>query len=287
MKASSERTTSAGSVGKVITSSNDDEEGVGKLITNTGDDGGKVGARVDNTNGDDSESSKDEFKITLNTASKPAGQSRKEKSVKKAKKRKEFEETKAFVQQINTYGEITLSDLRDCVQKKKLPMEKGESVFKTIRSRHEDAIYKRPKGHVVTPGTTKTIETTIRYVLREVLVQKSQTARWSAIASSSRSRDISPHEDIIISNLDVGTFSLSDIDTMQEWHCLKTKIDAVRKLIHWANTNARSLNQKLVNVGRALFYLKIDPNATLTTPNVWEIINFIMLLLQQIIVRVN
>ncbi|KAG4043717.1 hypothetical protein PC123_g20820 [Phytophthora cactorum] len=180
MKASSERTTSAGSVGKVITSSNDDEEGVGKLITNTGDDGGKVGARVDNTNGDgdqltnqhtvlatcppgdiklengaavdltstpvsnsgpspaparrklnidflDSESSKDEFKITLNTASKPAGQSRKEKSVKKAKKRKEFEETKAFVQQINTYGEITLSDLRDCVQKKKLPMEKGES----------------------------------------------------------------------------------------------------------------------------------------------------------------
>ncbi|KAF1788546.1 hypothetical protein GQ600_6171 [Phytophthora cactorum] len=166
MKASSERTTSAGSVGEVITSSNDDEVGVGKLITNTGDDGGKVGARVANTNGDDSESSKDEFKITLNTASKPAGQSRKEKSVKKAKKRKEFEETKACVQQTNTYGEITLSDLRDCVQKKKLPMEKGESVFKAIRSRHEDAIYKRPKGHVATPGTTKTIETTIRYVLQ-------------------------------------------------------------------------------------------------------------------------
>ncbi|KAG6970444.1 hypothetical protein JG688_00004849 [Phytophthora aleatoria] len=322
MKASSERTTSAGSVGEVITSRNDDEVRVGKLITNTGDDGGKVGARVAYTNGDgdqltnqhtvlapcppgdiklengaavdltstpvsnsgpspaparrklnidflDSESSKDEFKITLNTSSKPAGQSRKEKSVKKAKKRKEFEETKACVQQTKTYGEITLSDLRDCVQKKKLPMEKGESVFKAIRSRHEDAIYKRPKGHVVAPGTTKTIETTIRYVLPEVLVHESQTARWNAIASSSRSRDISPHEDIIISNLDVGTFSLSDVDTMQEWHCLKKKIDAVRKLIHWANTNVRSLNQTLVNVGRALFYLKIDLNATLTTPNVW------------------
>ncbi|KAF1787397.1 hypothetical protein GQ600_25475 [Phytophthora cactorum] len=44
------------------------------------------------------------------------------------------------------------------------------------------------------------------------------------------------HEYIIISILDAGTFSLVDIDTMFEWHCLKKTISATRKLIKWLET---------------------------------------------------
>ncbi|KAE8884825.1 hypothetical protein PF003_g31081 [Phytophthora fragariae] len=157
--------------------------------------------------------------------------------MKKAKRRKEFEETKSFVRQINTHGDITLSDVLDCVNPKKLSLEKVEPVINAINPRHNDAIYKRPKGHVVTPGTTKSIETNIRFVLPQILVKKAQTAGLNAVfREHSISGRTPPREDIIISILEVGTFSLTDIDAMHEWHCLKKKISATRKLIKWIMT---------------------------------------------------
>ncbi|KAG3063925.1 hypothetical protein PI125_g24277 [Phytophthora idaei] len=103
--------------------------------------------------------------IVLNTASRPARRPREKKAVKKAKRRKEFDDTKTLVQQIYTHGDITLSDLREYVEQKKLSLEKVEPVLNTIRPRHDDAIFKRPKGHVLTPGTAKTVEANIRFVL--------------------------------------------------------------------------------------------------------------------------
>ncbi|KAG3088452.1 hypothetical protein PI125_g18348 [Phytophthora idaei] len=90
--------------------------------------------------------------IVLNTASRPAGRPREKKAVKKAKRRKEFDDTKTLVQQINTQGDITLSDLREYMERKKLSLEKVEPVFNAIRPRHDDALFKRPKGHVLRRG---------------------------------------------------------------------------------------------------------------------------------------
>ncbi|KAE9266814.1 hypothetical protein PR003_g31988, partial [Phytophthora rubi] len=192
---------------------------------------------LDFLGGESSEECGDLVNIVLNTASKPAGRPREKKSMKKAKRRKEFEETKSFVRQINTHGDITLSDVLDCVNQKKLSLEKVEPVINAINPRHNDAIYKRPKGHVVTPGTTKSIETNIRFVLPQILVKKAQTAGLNAVfREHSISGRTPPREDIIISILEVGTFSLTDIDAMHEWHCLKKKISATRKLIKWIMT---------------------------------------------------
>ncbi|KAF4136640.1 hypothetical protein GN958_ATG14130 [Phytophthora infestans] len=157
--------------------------------------------------------------IVFNIASKPAGRPMEKKSVKKAKRRKEFEETKTLVQQVNTYGYITLSDLRKCL---------GYSTQNHLQ---------RPKGHVVTPGMTKTVESSIRFVLSEALVHKSQPAGRNATARElSESGRMPPHDDIIVSILDVGTFSLTDTDTMYEWHCLKKKNSAAQKLMKWVES---------------------------------------------------
>ncbi|KAE8955952.1 hypothetical protein PR001_g31902, partial [Phytophthora rubi] len=77
---------------------------------------------LDFLGGESSEECGDLVNIVLNTASKPAGRPREKKSMKKAKRRKEFEETKSFVRQINTHGDITLSDVLDCVNQKKLSL---------------------------------------------------------------------------------------------------------------------------------------------------------------------
>ncbi|KAG6958485.1 hypothetical protein JG687_00009355, partial [Phytophthora cactorum] len=91
--------------------------------------------------------------------------------------------------------------------------------------------------HVLTPGTTKTVEANVRFVLPELLVQKAQSAGRNAIVrGQSNYRRTPPHEDIIISILDVGTFSLVDIDTMYEWCCLKRKNSATRTLLNWLET---------------------------------------------------
>ncbi|ETI30708.1 hypothetical protein F441_22099 [Phytophthora nicotianae CJ01A1] len=38
-----------------------------------------------------------------------------------------------------------------------------------------------------------------------------------------------PYDDIIISILGVGTFSLTDIGTMFEWHCVKKKFRPLKR----------------------------------------------------------
>ncbi|ETM46642.1 hypothetical protein L914_08505 [Phytophthora nicotianae] len=130
----------------------------------------------------DSDSSDQIVNIVLNTASKPEGRPREKASTKKARRRKEFQDTKVLIQQINTYGDTTLSTLREYVDQKKLSLEQIEPLFNAIRPRRDDAVFKRPKGHMVTPRTTKSVETNIRYTLPEQLVLKAQTAGKNAIS---------------------------------------------------------------------------------------------------------
>ncbi|ETN09080.1 hypothetical protein PPTG_11129 [Phytophthora nicotianae INRA-310] len=189
----------------------------------------------------DSDSSDQIVNIVLNTASKPAGRPREKASTKKARRRKEFQDTKVLIQQINTYGDTTLSTLREYVDQKKLSLEQIEPLFNAIRPRRDDAVFKRPKGHMVTLRTTKSVETNIRYTLPEQLVLKAQTAGKNAISrGQSEYGRTPPHEDITVLFLDVGLFSLVDIDTMHEWHCLKKNISAVHKLMKWIETKPQT-----------------------------------------------
>ncbi|KAF4138149.1 Ulp1 protease family C-terminal catalytic domain-containing protein, partial [Phytophthora infestans] len=141
-----------------------------------------------------------------------------------------YEETKTLVQQVNTHGDITLFDLRKCVSQKNLSLKQVGPVFRAIRLQHEKAIFKRPKGHVVTPGTTKTVESSIQFVLPDALVHKSQTAGWNAIArEQSKSERMPPHD---------GRHHRSNL---RYWNVLSCryrhhKISAAQKLIKWVES---------------------------------------------------
>ncbi|ETO75594.1 hypothetical protein F444_08851 [Phytophthora nicotianae P1976] len=188
----------------------------------------------------DSDSSDQIVNIVLNTASKPAGRPREKASTKKARRRKEFQDTKVLIQQINTYGDTTLSTLREYVDQKKLSLEQIEPLFNAIRPRHDDAVFKRPKGHGYS-GDNK--ECGNEYKIHTSRATRPESSNSWQERHLEKAERVWPypttrgHHRFIFG---CGLFSLVDIDTMHEWHCLKKNISAIHKLMKWIETKPQT-----------------------------------------------
>ncbi|KAF1784888.1 hypothetical protein GQ600_6664 [Phytophthora cactorum] len=89
-----------------------------------------------------------EWKIELNPASRPSVRPKENQASKKARRHKEFEDTKALTKQLDTFGNITLATLRSYIEVKKLSLGKIEPVFSAIRVMHQNAVFGRPKARV-------------------------------------------------------------------------------------------------------------------------------------------
>ncbi|KAF1775998.1 hypothetical protein GQ600_19991 [Phytophthora cactorum] len=126
-------------------------------------------------------------------------------------------------QQINTHGDITLSDLREYVEQKKLSLEKVEPVFNAIRPRHDDAISSDPKDMCLRRGQQKLSRQISDSFFQSFSSRKLNQRDGMLSYAGSPTTDERHRMKTSSINLDVGTFSLVDIDTMYEWHCLKKK----------------------------------------------------------------
>lgn len=185
--------------------------------------------------------------VKLNPASKPSGRPKQKKATKKAKARKDFENTKAFAAQLNTFGDVTLATLRDYIGKRRLSISSIEPVLSAIRPMYEKALYKRPKARVKLPGETLQIESDIRFVLPELLVNKSAEAgKNAAFRERSNARRTPAATDVAVHILDVGMFSLQDIETMKEWHDLSKKIKRTRTLIKWVESKPHTEERRTI-----------------------------------------
>ncbi|KAF4137403.1 Ulp1 protease family C-terminal catalytic domain-containing protein, partial [Phytophthora infestans] len=175
--------------------------------------------------------------ILLNPASNPAGRPKEKKATKKAKARKELQETKTLSKQLTTVGDITLTTLREYVDQKKLSLASIDPVFSAIRPMFGGAIYKRPKARLKRRGEELQVETNIRYVIPEVLVDKSVAAAKNAVFREQTASKKTPTlGEIGVHILGVGVFSLQDVNTMKEWHTLSKRIKSTRDLIKWVQS---------------------------------------------------
>ncbi|KAF4137191.1 hypothetical protein GN958_ATG13659, partial [Phytophthora infestans] len=167
-----------------------------------------------------------------NTASNPAGRPKEKKATKKVKARKELQETKTLSKQLTTVGDITLTTLREY-----LSLASIDPVFSAIRPMFGGAIYKRPKARLKRRGEELQVETNIRYVIPEVLVDKSVAAAKNAVFREQTASKKTPTlGEIGVHILGVGVFSLQDVNTMKEWHTLSKRIKSTRDLIKWVQS---------------------------------------------------
>ncbi|KAF4136758.1 hypothetical protein GN958_ATG14028, partial [Phytophthora infestans] len=135
---------------------------------------------------------------------------RRRKQQKKAKARKEIQETKTLSKQLTTVGDITLTTLREYVDQKKLSLASIDPLQ---------------------------VETNIRYVIPEVLVDKSVAAAKNAVFREQTASKRTPTlGEIGVHILGVGVISLQDVNTMKEWHTFSKRIKSTRDLIKWVQS---------------------------------------------------
>ncbi|KAF1777031.1 hypothetical protein GQ600_27501 [Phytophthora cactorum] len=104
-----------------------------------------------------------------------------------------------------------------------------------------DGDLQRPKARVKNPDEDLQIESNVRYVIPEVLVDKSAEAGGNAVLREQANHQRTPAQDeIAVHILDIGTFSLRDIDTMKEWHSLSKRIKSTRDLLRWVKSKPES-----------------------------------------------
>ncbi|KAF4133660.1 Ulp1 protease family C-terminal catalytic domain-containing protein [Phytophthora infestans] len=103
------------------------------------------------------------------------------------------------------------------------------------------AIYKRPKARLKRRGEELQVEINIRYVIPEVLVDKSVAAAKNAVFREQTASKKTPTlGEIGVHILGVGVFSLQDVNTMKEWHTLSKRIKSTRDLIKWVQSKPES-----------------------------------------------
>ncbi|KAF4134384.1 hypothetical protein GN958_ATG16424 [Phytophthora infestans] len=105
--------------------------------------------------------------VRLNPASRASGRPKQKAKFKKAKKAKEIEETMLFVDNLVSYGDITLESSEEAVKTKELSVAGIGDTTRAIRPMFESAVFKRPKAFLIADKSTQVVKTGVRFVLPE------------------------------------------------------------------------------------------------------------------------
>ncbi|KAG3071365.1 hypothetical protein PI124_g21733 [Phytophthora idaei] len=92
------------------------------------------------------------LKIGLNKASRPSGRPKLQKAAKKKRKERKYEASEALAGRLTKHGDVTLANVQAALQKSLLSLSDVEDVFDGLRVFHENAIFKRPKAHLIDSG---------------------------------------------------------------------------------------------------------------------------------------
>ncbi|KAF4133913.1 hypothetical protein GN958_ATG16879 [Phytophthora infestans] len=167
--------------------------------------------------------------VRLNPASRASGRPKQKAKLKKAK---EIEETMLFVDNLVSYGDITLESFEEAVKTKELSVAGIGDTTRAIRPMFESAVFKRPKAFLIADKPTQVVETGVRFVLPEALVLKCLDSAKNVIIRQQLLSDKNPTaKELGVSILDVGTFSILDIERMKLWHEVSRKLLKAQKLI--------------------------------------------------------
>ncbi|KAF4134422.1 hypothetical protein GN958_ATG16397, partial [Phytophthora infestans] len=159
--------------------------------------------------------------VRLNPASRASGRPKQKAKLKKAK---EIEETMLFVDNLVSYGDITLESFEEAVKTKELSVAGIGDTTRAIRPMFESAVFKRPKAFLIADKPTQVVETGVRFVLPD-------SAKNVIIRQQLLSDKNPTAKELGVSILDVGTFSILDIERMKLWHEVSRKLLKAQKLI--------------------------------------------------------
>ncbi|KAF4136214.1 hypothetical protein GN958_ATG14599 [Phytophthora infestans] len=167
--------------------------------------------------------------VRLNPANRASGRPKQKAKLRKAKKAKEIEETMLFVDNLVSYGDITLESFEEAVKTKELSVAGVGDTTRAIRPMFESASLFDAEALVL-----KCLDSAKNVIIRQQLLSdKNPTAK-----------------ELGVSILDVGTFSFLDIERMKLWHEVSRKLLKARKLIKFVKNlsierGAESKKQRL------------------------------------------